>query len=628
MCGIAGIFAGHMGIINSDLLKSMTRSLAHRGPDGEGLWIGQGVGFGHRRLSIIDPTPRGHQPMVLDNGNWVICYNGEVYNYRELRTELENQGVTFHSGTDTEVILRLYERHGIACVRKLRGMFAFGIWDERERTLVLARDRLGIKPLFLARTQEGLLFASEIGALLQDKTLPREMNHGSLASFLATRYVPTPETLLSCVTQLPANCIRVYRDPDQYEDTSYWEIPIAQGNLFTSVHEAEDAVYDVLDNAVKCHLIADVPVGAFLSGGLDSTTLVACAAKHQTINTFTAGFSGTLFDESEAAHNNAQALGVSNACIHCNAPSPDLLEKILSFAQEPTADPAMIPFYDVCGLANRSVKVALSGEGADEVFAGYETYVASGMAQKMGALPRAIRSSLYHLSQRLQPSADKPIGTKEKARRFLHGIQTNDFTRHLRWRQICHEDVLSEILSRDEIDAFAWAIEPPKDISWLDACQWTDLTQYMPNILLPKVDRMSMAQGLEVRVPYLDHHVIETAFRLPPSMRVRHGTKRKWMLHRVARRLWQSKEKSKRGFSVPLAQWIRGPWHDFVFDVLSETSLREQNMISPACVQRMLKSHMQRTNNYEHEIFAFLALTLWHRNVMGSQSINTIRYAG
>lgn len=616
MCGFAGIVRAENAPVDEALLRRMTRAIAHRGPDGEAFHVEPGVGLGFRRLSIIDLSAAGMQPMSNEDGSIWSTFNGEIYNFMELRRRLESAGHQFRSKSDSEVLVHLYEEKGTEMVHDLRGMFAFALWDRRNRVLVLARDRLGIKPLFIRQTEREIRFGSEIKAILADPLVSREVDPSSLDAFLAQNYVAAPATLLREVRQLEPGEIAVFQE-GELKRRIYWDLRFAQKDAL-SASEWTDRIEGKLREVVRAHLVSDVPIGALLSGGLDSTTLVAMVAQEHAgaTKTFTADFSEATYGEGSIARRSAELLGASNEQVLFGAPSIELLQKIVHHAEEPSADLSMPAFYAVCGLARKHVKVAVSGEGADEVFAGYETYSASMLARRYGKLPSGVRGIVRRAIE-LLPDSDAKIPLSQKLKRFVRGVEAPGEGAHLAWRRIFDHGLRREVLN-DEwpvTDAHGLrAFEQATSNDPLERMLYVDLRYYMPSLLLVKADRMSMAHGLEIRVPYLDHELVELAATLPAGLKLK-GFQRKWILHKLATRILPRSiglPKGKKGFNLPMGSWIRGALREPLGDLLSTSRLRRMGLLKPAAVERILTEHLRRERDRTFELYSLLVLSLWH----------------
>jgi asparagine synthase (glutamine-hydrolysing) len=510
-------------------------------------------------------------------------------------------------------------------VHGLRGMFAFAIWDARKRRGLLARDRLGIKPLFVYERGEELRFGSEIKALLAGGGVSRTIDPVSLDAYLAQNYVAAPRTLLSEVRQLEPGELMVF-EKGRSVRRRYWDLHFDRGPGEGTPSQWVDRLQEKLEETVRRHLVADVPVGALLSGGIDSTTLVSIVrAQHrdQTM-TFTADFAEASYGEGRIARQMAAALGASNEQVVFGAPSIDLLRRIVAHAEEPTADLSMPAFYAVCELAGKRVKVAVSGEGADEVLAGYETFTASYLGHGFRRLPTSARRAIARAVEAL-PESESKISAQYKLKRFVRGVEAPETTMHLAWRRICEPELRRELVgdaSRviethgSEVVARATSQHP------LERMIFTDVRYYLPNALLVKADRMSMAHGLEVRVPYLDHEFVELASAAPPNLKLRHFTGRKWLLRRVADRVLPAGVRlptAKKGFNLPMVSWLRGPLKEPMLDLLSRGSLKKAGLLRPEAVERVIDEHLRLGRDRSFELYGMLVLSLWADEVLGRE---------
>ena len=572
MCGIAGIFElrERQKTPSVRVLDAMTDSLSHRGPDGRGVYVGEGIGLGHRRLSIIDPTPAGDQPMSVLDSRVVISYNGEIYNFPALRKELEKKGFVFRSQTDTEVILYAYVEWGLECVARLNGIFAFAIWDARDKSLFLARDHLGVKPLFYTEQGGTLSFASEVPALFRNPGVRREVDPIGLDAFLTFSYTPAPLTGYRRVRQLlPGEWLVANRSGVRRK--KYWDVPIEAPKHREPPQELAEQFDSLLRRVVKRQLISDVPVGCFLSGGIDSFAMVRTMPSLNGSRTkaFSMGFREPSYDESPLFRIAAESLGVDLDCGYVEPVEDRQFDSIVTHAQEPFADSSMLAVYSLSERTARHVKVVLSGDGCDEILAGYPTYRASKFAPWFRLIPGPIRERYLPALVRALPKSDKKYAFNQLLERFVYGANLGPFRDHAAWRVIATEAAKQRILSREflertrESDPLALYEAPmrrveDKGLSKLDMWLYADLTFYLPNDMLVKVDRMSMAHGIEARVPYLDRELVEFSWRLPTSLKM--NWKQDKVLLRNRERVHYPKTLArvrKRGFNVPLASWFR-----------------------------------------------------------------------
>ena len=573
MCGIAGIFhCGTAKPVDPARVERMCDAIAHRGPDGHGVWTAPGVGLGHRRLSIID-IAGSPQPMHSADGRAVISFNGEIYNYRELRAELAAGGAIFQTRGDTEVVLAAYQRWGVECLPRLHGMFAFAIHDLAERTLLLARDRLGVKPLFTAELADGsLIFASELKALCAHPLLRREVDPLAVEDYLAWGYVPDHRSILKGVEKLPAGHYRLLRQGSGVAapPVGWWDVSFAERRPGSEADLSAELVH-LMRDAVTSRMVADVPLGAFLSGGVDSSSVVALMAEASSspVRSCSIGFDVAALDETSYARAVAERFGCDHAARQVSADDFLGVDTLVAMFDEPFADASALPTWRVCQLARERVTVALSGDGADEAFAGYRRHVfLHGEDRVRGLLPASLRKGVFGLAGRAYPKADwapRPLRAKttllslaaSSAQAYADAISVTGpalreglySAEYLRLRgDYRAEQPFLDVMSR----------APAR--SGLDRAQYADLKFWLPGDILTKVDRASMAVGLEAREPLLDHRLIEFAATLPEGMRVRNG-QGKWLLKRAMRRYLPDDIlfRPKQGFVTPIAQWFRGP---------------------------------------------------------------------
>jgi len=609
MCGICGI-ASRTGAPDLDRLAAMSGTLVHRGPDSGGEYANGPVALAARRLSIID-IAGGDQPMASEDGSCVVVQNGEIYNYPELRRELEREGHTFRTHCDTEVHLHLYEREGPPYVRHLRGMFAVAVWDTRARRLVLARDRFGIKPLYYRDTGDTLEFASELRAL------PRgEIDLDALEAFLAFNSIPAPYSIFRDTHKLPAGHVLVWSERDGVEIDRYARPGPVGIDELRGDDEAElvEELRARLRDSVRAHLLSDVPVGVLLSGGVDSAVLAALAAQEmpEALHTFTIGFEERSFDERGDARLVAERYGTNHHELLVQ-PDPSLLLPALAEAfDEPFADSSALPTYLVSQLAAEHVKVALSGEGGDELFGGYYTYAADLLADRLAPLARVARPFVERL-----PSSSAKASFDYKAKRFVRAAQLPPLERHHGWKEILSPDLRAELRGSrsrfDPVDLYRARYEETAGADPLARLQDVDFGIYLVDDLLVKTDRASMAHSLEARVPFLDSVVTNFAFALPARHKVR-GLSKKVLLRKAAAPLLPREivHGRKRGFSIPAAAWLRGELEPFARATLSPATLSSQGFFEPAPVTRLLDEHVAGAEDWSRQLWGLLAFTLWY----------------
>jgi asparagine synthase (glutamine-hydrolysing) len=608
MCGICGI-ASSRGAADPGRLAAMSATLVHRGPDSDGSFVEGPVGLAARRLAIID-LPTGDQPIANEDETVHVVQNGELYNYRELRAELARSGHRFSTEGDTEVLVHLYEEHGLAFAERLRGMFALALWDAPRRRLVLARDRYGIKPLYYRAVGGELEFASELRAL------PRgAIDLEALEAFLAFNSIPAPLTIFREARKLPAGHLLVWEGGDPRIERYARPAPADVGDLRDD-DEAElvEELRGRLRDSVRAHLVSDVPVGVLLSGGVDSSSLAALAAQESSepLRTFSIGFEERSFDELGDARLVAERYGTRHRELVLRPDAALLLPALADAFDEPFADSSALPTYLVSQLAAQDVKVALSGEGGDELFGGYYTYVADQLAARAGGLARLARPLVERL-----PSSSARASFDYKAKRFVRGAHLPPLERHHAWKEIFSTDARAELTGRsngfDPVDLYRARFAETEGAEPLARLQDVDLGVYLVDDLLVKTDRASMAHSLEARVPFLDPVVTSFALALPARQRVR-GLRKKVLLRRAVAPLVPAKilRGKKRGFSIPAAAWLRGELEPFARDTLSAETLRHQGFFRPEAVNRVLDDHVAGKEDLSRQLWGLLAFTLWH----------------
>jgi asparagine synthase (glutamine-hydrolysing) len=615
MCGICGVAtAGPGAVADVEAVRRMNARLAHRGPDSDGLFQSGGVALAMRRLSIID-LEGGDQPISNEDGSVTVVQNGEIYNYRELRRELERQGHRFATHSDTEVLVHLYEQHGEGFVERLRGMFALALWDEREWRLLLARDRFGIKPLFYRHRDGALTFASELKAMLEQPGFSREIDPRALAAYLAFNSIPAPLTIFAEARKLPPGTLAIWRDGElsQRRYARPAPVPAAETRRRPAAALAEE-LRETLRDSIRAHLVADVPVGVLLSGGVDSAGIAALAAGEQSepVKTFSVGFEEASFDELDRARLVAERYGTEHHEIVLRPDAVELFPKLVEAFDEPFGDSSALPTYLVSELAAGEVKVALSGEGGDELFGGYYTYVADLLAARVGPLA-ALAAPLAELL----PSSDAKVSFDYKAKRFARGARLPPLERHHAWKEIFAPEARATLLGArdpawDPLDLYRERYAETAGAEQLARLQDVDLGIYLVDDLLVKTDRSSMAHSLELRVPFLDNEVAAMALGLATPLKVR-GLAKKRLLRRALAPLLprQILHGRKQGFSIPVAAWLRGPLQGFARETLSAEALSRQGWLDPATVSSMLDRHCAGREDLSRQLWGLIAFTLW-----------------
>ena len=643
MCGIVGFRSLNIFKALREFLHEATACLTHRGPDDSGLFFdeGSGVGFGHRRLSVIDLSDAGRQPMSSDDGTVHLVYNGEVYNFREIRETLGKKGHEFNSGTDTEVLLKSYIQWGIACLQRFVGMFSLAIWDGRKQELYLARDRLGIKPLYYYFNQGTLLFASELKGLMTFKSFERQIEPDSIPLFLHYQYIPSPRTIFENTHKLlPGNYLKF--DGKHLSTYVYWSPPDGTESVSSKDMGEEELVRqldDLLTQAVKDRLISDVPLGALLSGGIDSSTVVALMQKVSTvpIRTFSIGFDEENYNEAPWAAKVANHLGTDHTELYVSPrEAMEVIPNLSGIYDEPFADSSAIPTFLLCHMARDHVTVALSGDGGDEQFSGYVRYWST----------QAMATALKHLPGSLKRAAAALLGTipyrwVERCylpwRQFLpQRLRLANFPD--KWQkliQVLKQTAIADIYrmticlwSKDELPQLMGKYLPEsqyektfsetEDWPLLSRLMRVDQRTYLPDAMLTKVDRASMAVSLEVRVPLLDHRVVEYTAKLPDSLKYRNGTG-KFLLKRLLGRYLPGHliERPKMGFGVPIDQWFRNELKDLLLDYLSPERLKKEGLFDHTLVENRLKEHLSGEVNHHYRLWALLVWEMWRERWLG-----------
>jgi asparagine synthase (glutamine-hydrolysing) len=623
MCGIAGRFNFNRSQpVDRERLRAMTTALAHRGPDADGYYIDDGIGLGHRRLSIID-LATGDQPLANEDGTVWTVFNGEIYNFAEIRRELESHGHVFRTNTDTEVIVHGYEQWGADAVTRFRGMFAIAVWDGPKRRLLLFRDRLGVKPLYYSLLSSGMVFGSEIKALLEDPDVPRDWSAESLDAYLALQYVPCPQTIYEAVFKLPPAHYLI-AEPGRISIKRYWDLQFTGTGDASREDEYLDRLEHLLIESVKLRMISDVPLGAFLSGGIDSSLVVSAMAKlsqasHSRVVTTSVGFAEGAFNELAYARTVATHLKTE---AHERVVDPDIRDLLPTLAwhlDEPFADSSAVPTYYVSKAAREHVTVALSGDGGDELWAGYarhrvehsELVARRWLGQAGGRLagwvgtqlPLTMKGtrSLRHLAL---PPADA------YARKHAYGLFEDELRSTLYSR-----DFAVTVRDADPYISLRRAHEGCASPDPLDRALYVDVNTYLVDDILTKVDKMSMAVSLEARDPLLDHTLLEFAATIPSSLKLKKG-RSKHLLRRLLERDVPASivNRPKQGFAAPVGDWLRGPLSGMVTDLLQDGRLRDRGIFDPAEVRKLCVEHRTKQRDHTHRLWSLVMLELWFRN--------------
>jgi asparagine synthase (glutamine-hydrolysing) len=607
----------------------MCGALEHRGPDSRGLYHHGRAGLGIQRLRVID-LRTGDQPIFNEDRSVVVVMNGEIYNYRELRAELRRRGHTFATDGDTEVIVHLYEEYGAGCVRHLHGMFAFSLWDERRQQLLLARDRVGKKPM-LYHLRDGVLsWASEMGALLQDANIPREVDHVALDRYLAFGYVPAPRSAFRAVSKLPPAHTLLFRD-GQVTLERYWQLDYSRKSE-ASVDELCEQIREGLLEATRKRMIADVPLGAFLSGGIDSSAVVAAMAQlsSEPVRTFSIGFDHAGFDELQHARAIATRFGTMHEEFEVRAEAVEIVPRIVRHYGEPFADSSAIPSFYLSELTRRHVTVALNGDGGDESFGGYQRYVANAVAARLDAIPAPLRRATAMVGARLRDRGD--VSSIANRFRRLAGTLALDgatrYSQYVSWFDAAQRDALYapafavEVAGADASDEIAARWESGTADAVVDRMLEVDVATYLVDDLIAKVDIATMAHALEARSPLLDHELMQLAASIPANLKVRGGEK-KWIF-REALRPWLPSEildRPKQGFSVPLSSWLRGDLQSWAREILLDTSTLDRGYFNADTVRGLLDRHAAGADGDAHRIYSLLMLELWQRELVDSPAL-------
>lgn len=624
MCGICGI-------INYDsredtkkqALAKMCAAIVHRGPDDEGIYVKGAVGLGHRRLKIIDLSDTGHQPMCNEDGKIWLVFNGEVYNYRELRQELINKGHVFKSTSDTETVVHLYEEYQEDCVKYLRGMFAFAIWDDNRQSLLLARDRAGKKPLLYSYANGVFYFASEFSSLLESGAIKKEIDHNAIDYYLTFGYIPAPLTIYKGVSKLmPANTL-IFRK-GKIVTNRYWNLDYEK-KIKISEADAREELLSRLKEAVKVRLYSDVPIGAFLSGGIDSSTVVALMSQlsSERIKTFSIGFQEQDYSELKYARNIADKYNTEHHELIVKPKALEILPLLIERYGEPYADSSSIATYYVAQATRQYVTTALNGDGADEIFAGYERYQGMAAAEIYHRLPRFLRiisGGIAHVF----PDSINPKNRLRNLKRFTQAISLEPEQRYLKWLSIFENSFKYESLYSQDFkkninitnpsDYLAPYFDGSKGLNIIDRVSMVDINTTLPNDYLVKVDIATMANSLEGRSPFLDHKLMEFAVSLPAEYRM-NGFTKKYILKKAIKDLVPKENiyRRKMGFGVPVGEWFRSELKGFLIENLLSRASLKRGYFRPQVVENIVNQHIQKKANYSQQLWSLLMLELWHQ---------------
>jgi asparagine synthase (glutamine-hydrolysing) len=622
MCGIVGIVRNDKSAVDQALLARMCAAIRHRGPDDDGFYLNGAVGLGMRRLAIID-LKSGQQPIHNQDRTAWIVFNGEIYNYLELRERLEKLGHTFYTNSDTEAIIHAYDRYGADCPKHLRGMFAFAIWDERAQKLFVARDRVGKKPVLYACVNGQFVFGSEFSALLQHPDVGKEIDAEALHHYLSFMCVPAPLTAYRAIRKLEAGHSLCY-SKGEIKIERYWQ-PDFSKKVAISEEEAGERAIEILRDAVKVRLMSEVPLGAFLSGGIDSSAVVALMSEESSepVKTFSIGFEEQDFSELHHARRVAEHVGADH---HEFIVRPDALEVLPILVEhygEPYADSSAIPTYYVARETRKHVTVALNGDGGDESFAGYERYAAMRLAERYRRIPAVLRETVVRQAIALIPSSETKRGRVRDVKRFIQAASLPKVERYLRWVSVFDAKAKQDLYSQDFRQQTQNVSSANMLDTWfarangsgiVDAALLTDIMTYLPNDLLVKVDIATMAVSLEARSPFLDHHVMEFAASLPEKFKL-HGLTTKYLLKRILKKLLPAEnlDRRKMGFGVPIGHWFRGKLRPFLGETLLAEATLKRGLFKPEAVKRQVELHTRGERDYSHQLWTLLMLELWFR---------------
>ena len=621
MCGIVGILNyGNNKPVDEGLIKEMATIIKHRGPDGEGYYVKGNLGMGHRRLSIID-VAGGSQPIYNEDKSIVIVFNGEIYNFPELKKDLISKGHSFYTNTDTEVVIHLYEELGERCVDKLRGMFAFAIWDEKQKKLFIARDRVGIKPLYYYYDKNRIVFASELKSLVVDKTIPKEILPQALSDYFVYLCVVAPKTIFKNIYKLCAGNILIC-DEKGVSTKEYWDMPICNKQNVDETNHIE-RLNDLLRDAVRFRLISDVPLGAFLSGGLDSSTIVSLMKELEMNEIVTAsiGFREKDFDESMYARMVAKHFSTKHYEEVVDTCDVEMIDDILWYLDEPFADASAIPTYNLSRITNKHVTVALSGDGSDEIFAGYRRYYYDVVENNLRkSIPKFARETFIASLASIYPKADW-MPRFLRAKTLLTNLSSSQERSHFnsigvfnekQKNSILNDDIVSHLNGYDSFSVMEKYYKKTGDMDELSKILYVDFKTYLPDRMLVKVDRMSMAHSLEVRVPFLDHELLEYIAQIPSLLKLK-GKNGKYILKKcmAARLPMDIISRRKKGFDIPLDSWFRNDLKAKAYETIFDKNEFLKEYCNYGFIKRMWDEHQRKTRNWGQHIWNVYVLTLW-----------------
>ena len=620
MCGICGIsFSDREKSVPETTVRRMCAAITHRGPDDEGVITRGSFGMGMRRLSIIDLVT-GRQPISNEDGSVWIVFNGEIYNHQELRRELEKKGHVFQTKTDTEDIVHAYEEYGLDCPTKLNGMFGFAILNLRDQSLFLARDRLGIKPLYYYHDADKFVFGSELKSILQAEDIPREVDLEAFDNFLTFEYIPAPRSIFRNIFKLAPGHSLLLKD-GKIKIREYWDVRFEE--RAASEEELCEQLRELLQDAVKIRLMSDVPLGAFLSGGIDSSAIVALMSREMSlpVKTFSIGFKESSYNESAYARTIARHFNTEHQEFTIEPDALELTEKLVGHLDEPFGDFSIFPTYLVSKMAREFVTVSLSGDGGDELFAGYDTYIANKMGNAYGRLPGSLRNGVRRVLERIPPT-EKKKGLINRMKRFDEGMRLPADLQHTRWMIFLQAEEKAKLYSPDvrqglaQFDSFGFIrdyFDRAGTSDELDRQLYVDIKTYLVDDILVKVDRMSMATSLETRVPFLDHRFVEFSATIPSNLKLK-GKTTKYLLKKAMRDLLPAEilTRGKEGFSIPIKNWLKVELKELMMDVLSREKIKREGFFNADYVEHLKKEHLDGDENHSHRLWAMMVFGIWH----------------
>lgn len=627
MCGICGyIHLDRSKNASEDILKSMASTLSRRGPDDTGTYIKNNIALGHKRLSIID-LRTGHQPMSCSDGSMWAVYNGEIYNFKEMRSVLQARGHVFRTNSDTEVLLASYKEYGEDCLKHFNGMFAFAVWDSAKETLFLARDRFGKKPLYYACLDNQFIFASELKAVLKHPSVKKEIDLDGLKKYFSYEYIPAPYTIFKNIKKLEAASKISVRGYRQSSPEAYWDIDLNRKNQYTVI-ETKEKLFDLFRESVRKRLISDVPLGVFLSGGIDSSSVVAMMSdlmKPKDIKTFSIGFKESGYDESEDSRLVASYFGTDHREeILDQSVMIEVLPEILDYMDEPFADSSIIPTYLVSRFTRKHVTVALGGDGGDELFAGYPSFKAHKLDYYLRIVPDFLKAKPLEITASLMPASK----TKSYIQRFAKGLSFPESLRHQVWigaftpsaqKELFSKSNSAGLLNKDVYNLTQKFFEKARTLDVLDRAAYIYMKMYMTDDILAKVDRASMANSLEVRAPFLDKDFVEFAFTIPSELKMR-GFSQKWILKRAMEKKLPPEifKKPKHGFAVPVARWLRADLKGLLLEAFDKKKIEREGIFDYNYINSLIAQFLKNDDKgLTKEVWSLFMFELWHDRWMG-----------